>query len=57
MLDPSILIISEPILINTLYKSSVKLLKKSEGNADFTITLEGKNCESFDVAIEDPTSG
>lgn len=30
--------------------------KKSDGETKFIMTLEGSNCESFNVSIEDPRS-
>jgi hypothetical protein len=35
----------------------VKLFKKSDGEADIKMILEGKNCEFFEVSLTDPSSG
>lgn len=35
----------------------MKLLKKSDGEADIKISLDGKNCEAFEVSLEDTASG
>lgn len=55
LFEPPLLHIEETLLLNTEYVFTTKILKTSEGNASFTLALEGKSSELFDIGIETPT--
>jgi len=54
LFDPPFIQIEETLLINTTYEFSTKVVKQSEGDANFSIVLEGKSSESFEICIETP---
>jgi len=50
--DPPLLNIEETLLIGTEYTFMTKVVKSSEGDAQFTIALEGKSSEMFEIRLE-----
>ena len=52
LFEPPFLILDETLSINTVYQFETKVFKSSEGDAKFTISLEGKSSENFDVKLE-----
>lgn len=52
LFDPPFLILDETLAINTVYQFETKVVKSSEGDAKFTISLEGKSSENFEVKLE-----
>ena len=49
--EPSYLLFEGDCFINHQYESTVQLRKKSEGQVRYTLRLEGKNKDSFDVDV------
>ena len=53
--NPPFIRVEESLNINTFYEFSTKVIKSSEGEAQFTLSLDGKSSELFEIELHTPS--